>query len=158
MEPGKRNHTGGLRDGNPRRFLRPYAAGDPDGTRTDCPQAAHLIRQPTVRVSSFSHHQPAVMAITCELSQYLKYMARTRIPDFESSQPSHAVGLSQVRSPRRRLSGSPQPCCRREIQAHGVRSPTAIARELTARGVETAQGGKWQCAQVCNILRRVERN
>ncbi len=36
------------------------AAGDPDGTRTDCPQAAHLIRQPTVRVSSFSHHQPAV--------------------------------------------------------------------------------------------------
>src|SRR6266545_6938472 len=37
------------------------AAGDPDGTRTDCPQAAHLIRQPTVRVSSFSHHRPAVM-------------------------------------------------------------------------------------------------
>src|SRR5262249_31646215 len=31
---------------------------------TDSPQAAHLIRQPTVRVSSFNHHQPAVMAIT----------------------------------------------------------------------------------------------
>jgi hypothetical protein len=40
----------------------------PPGIRTvlgpDCPQAAHLIRQLTVRVSSFSHHQPAVMAIT----------------------------------------------------------------------------------------------
>jgi hypothetical protein len=40
----------------------------PPGTRTVlgpyCPQAAHLIRQLTVRVSSFSHRQPAVMAIT----------------------------------------------------------------------------------------------
>jgi hypothetical protein len=26
-------------------------------------------------------------------------MARTRIPEFESDMPSHAVGLSQVRSP-----------------------------------------------------------
>ena len=34
-----------------------------------------------------------------ELSRYLKYMARTRIPEFESDMPSHAVGLSQVRSP-----------------------------------------------------------
>jgi hypothetical protein len=40
------------------------AAGDPDGTRTDCPQAAHLIRQSTISASSFSHHQPAVMAVT----------------------------------------------------------------------------------------------
>jgi hypothetical protein len=61
---GESSHTGGLRDGNPRRLLRHHAAGDSDGTRTDCPQAAHLIRQLTVRVSSFSHHQPAVMAIT----------------------------------------------------------------------------------------------
>src|SRR6266699_5754456 len=29
-----------------------YAAGDPDGTRTDCPQAAHLVRHPTVKLSS----------------------------------------------------------------------------------------------------------
>jgi hypothetical protein len=29
-----------------------------------------------------------------ELSQYLKYMARTRIPEFESSHPSHGVSLS----------------------------------------------------------------
>jgi hypothetical protein len=34
-----------------------------------------------------------------ELSRYLKYMARARIPEFESDMPSHAVGLSQVRSP-----------------------------------------------------------
>jgi hypothetical protein len=32
--------AGGLRMGNPRRPLRHYAAGDPDGTRTDGPQAA----------------------------------------------------------------------------------------------------------------------
>jgi hypothetical protein len=34
-----------------------------------------------------------------ELSRYLKYMARAWIPEFESDMPSHAVGLSQVRSP-----------------------------------------------------------
>jgi len=34
-----------------------------------------------------------------ELSRDLKYMARARIPEFESDMPSHAVGLSQVRSP-----------------------------------------------------------
>jgi hypothetical protein len=34
-----------------------------------------------------------------ELSRYLKYMARTRVPEFESDMPSHAVVLSQVRSP-----------------------------------------------------------
>jgi adenylate cyclase len=34
-----------------------------------------------------------------ELSRYLKYMARTWIPEFESDMPSHAVGLSQMRSP-----------------------------------------------------------
>ena len=45
---GKSRHTGGLRDGNPRRLLRHTLPGTPDGTRTDCPQAAHLIRQPTV--------------------------------------------------------------------------------------------------------------
>jgi len=33
MEPGKRSHTGGLRDGNPWRLLRHYTAGDPDGNR-----------------------------------------------------------------------------------------------------------------------------
>ena len=42
VEPGKCIDTGGLRDGSPRRLLRHYAAGDPDGTRTDSPQAAHL--------------------------------------------------------------------------------------------------------------------
>jgi hypothetical protein len=52
MEPGKCIDTGGLRDGSPRRLLRHYAAGDPDGTRTDCLQAAHLMRQRTVKDSS----------------------------------------------------------------------------------------------------------
>ena len=36
-----------------------------------------------------------------ELSRDLKYMARARIPEFESYMPSHAVGLSQVRDARR---------------------------------------------------------
>jgi len=36
-----------------------------------------------------------------ELSRYLKYMARARIPEFESDMPSHAVGLSQVRDAKR---------------------------------------------------------
>ena len=35
-----------------------------------------------------------------ELSRDLKYMARARIPEFESDMPSHAVGLSQVRIPQ----------------------------------------------------------
>jgi hypothetical protein len=61
---GKSRHTGGLRDGNPRRLLRHTLPGIRTVLGPDCPQAAHLIRQLTVRVSSFSDHQPAVMAIT----------------------------------------------------------------------------------------------
>jgi hypothetical protein len=62
MEPGKCIGTGGLRDGSPRRLLRHYTAGDPVlGPTVRRPPT---FRQPTVRVSSFSHHQPAVMAIT----------------------------------------------------------------------------------------------
>jgi hypothetical protein len=61
---GHRSHTGGLRDGNPRRLLR----HTPPGTRTVLGPTVRRpptsLRQPTVGVSSFNHHQPAVMAIT----------------------------------------------------------------------------------------------
>jgi hypothetical protein len=52
-----------LRDRNPRRLLR----HTPPGTRTVLGPTVRrppTFRQSTVRVSSFSHHQPAVMAIT----------------------------------------------------------------------------------------------
>jgi hypothetical protein len=42
-----------------------------------------------------------ILADQQELSRDLKYMARARIPEFESDMPSHAVGLSQVRDARR---------------------------------------------------------
>jgi len=71
IEPCKSSHTGGLHDGSPQRLCRIYrrgggwkipcgfaacTAGDPDGTRTDGPQAAHLSDspqyQPIVRLRS----------------------------------------------------------------------------------------------------------
>ena len=52
MELGRHSHTGGLRYGNPRRLLRHTPPGTPDGTRTDCPQAAHLIGQCPVKLGS----------------------------------------------------------------------------------------------------------
>jgi hypothetical protein len=63
MELGKRSPTGGLRDWESPAALRHMPPGTPDGTRTDCPQAAHLVGRPNVRITSLSH-QPAVMAIT----------------------------------------------------------------------------------------------
>ena len=42
----------------------------------------------------------------------------------------------------------------RELQANGVTSYRAIARELERRGIKTARGGYWFSTQVSNILRR----
>jgi hypothetical protein len=42
----------------------------------------------------------------------------------------------------------------RELQANGVTSYRAIARELERRGIRTARGGDWTQVQVLNILRR----
>ena len=42
----------------------------------------------------------------------------------------------------------------REIQSSGVKSLRAVARALTARGIETRRGGAWSPVQVGNLLRR----
>ena len=42
----------------------------------------------------------------------------------------------------------------RELQANGVTSYRAIARELERRGIKTARGGDWSQVQVANILKR----
>jgi hypothetical protein len=57
-----------------------------------------------------------------ELSRYLKYMTRTRIPEFESDMPSHAVGLSQVRTPTGNLRAPV------EIIARAARHPRDAVR------------------------------
>lgn len=44
-----------------------------------------------------------------------------------------------------------------ELRAAGITSFSAMARELTARGIPTAKGGNsWQAAQVERVLRRLE--
>jgi hypothetical protein len=41
----------------------------------------------------------------------------------------------------------------RELQAAGAKSLRAIARGLAERGVATMRGGRWEAAQVRNLLR-----
>ena len=43
----------------------------------------------------------------------------------------------------------------RELQASGVTSQRAIARELERRGVKTPRGGEWSAAQVGSVLKRL---
>ncbi len=43
-----------------------------------------------------------------------------------------------------------------ELQANGVTSYRAIAREFERRGIKTARGGEWSGTQVCDILRRLD--
>jgi DNA invertase Pin-like site-specific DNA recombinase len=42
----------------------------------------------------------------------------------------------------------------REVQAAGARSLRQLAAALTARGIPTARGGRWEAATVANILKR----
>jgi DNA invertase Pin-like site-specific DNA recombinase len=44
-----------------------------------------------------------------------------------------------------------------DIQAQGHSTLRALARELTARGIQTRQGGRWQVSNVRNLLARLER-
>jgi hypothetical protein len=44
----------------------------------------------------------------------------------------------------------------RELQANGLTSYRAIARELERRGIKTARGGDWSPVQVVNILKRTK--
>jgi DNA invertase Pin-like site-specific DNA recombinase len=44
----------------------------------------------------------------------------------------------------------------RELAATGITSQAGIARELTARGIQTARGGRWTNVQVGSLLRRLE--
>ena len=67
-----------------------------------CARRGHergLIADYGIQSRRISFVRPIFRPSQQELSRYLKYMARTRIPEFESDMPSHAVGLSQVRSP-----------------------------------------------------------
>jgi hypothetical protein len=70
--------AGGLRMGNPRRPLRHYAAGDPDGTRTDGPQAAQphltahtlrLISDTLCKIETLAPHSPYACCISETKSQ-----------------------------------------------------------------------------------------
>jgi hypothetical protein len=45
----------------------------------------------------------------------------------------------------------------RELQAKGLYTFGAIARELNAREIPTARGGKWHSTSVKRLLRRLER-
>ena len=44
----------------------------------------------------------------------------------------------------------------RELAAQGITSQAGIARELTARGIQTARGGRWTNVQVGSLLRRLD--
>jgi hypothetical protein len=58
-----------------------------------------LIADYSIQSRRISVVRPIFWPSQQELSRYLKYRARARIPEFESDMPSRAVGLSQVRSP-----------------------------------------------------------
>jgi hypothetical protein len=45
----------------------------------------------------------------------------------------------------------------RKLRTAGFVSISAIARELNARGVPTAQGGKWHRTSVTRLLQRLDR-
>ena len=60
-----------------------------------------------------------------ELSRYLKYMARTRIPEFESDMPSHAVGSLPVMS---------------DLKPAGSTAEIAI--------VDSSFGGRYRCRKL----------
>jgi Recombinase len=45
----------------------------------------------------------------------------------------------------------------RKLQAKGIVSSNAIARELNAREIPTAHGGKWHHASVKRMLQRLEK-
>jgi hypothetical protein len=108
MEPGKRSHTGGLRDRNPRRLLR----HTPPGTRTVLGPTVRrppTFRQPTVRVSSFSHHQPAVMAITkwsIQAPSSKKAPPRRRQPPYGRKAPPKRGQVYGLSACGRRVFGS----------------------------------------------------
>lgn len=45
-----------------------------------------------------------------------------------------------------------------DIQSHGISSIRGIAAELTARGINTARGGKWHPTSVARLLKRITIN
>ncbi|WYJ44138.1 recombinase family protein [Bradyrhizobium sp. 2S1] len=66
---------------------------------------------------------------------------------------ARALGSAANKTSANRFAANIVPLIR-QIQESGVTSLRAVAAALSARGVPTARGGRWNAAQVANVLRR----
>jgi DNA invertase Pin-like site-specific DNA recombinase len=79
----------------------------------------------------------------------------TRAGAAERGQQVAALGRAALQAKAAAFAADLQPVLR-ELAATGVTSQAGIARELTARGIPTARGGRWTNVQVRDLLHRLE--
>lgn len=66
----------------------------------------------------------------------------------------HAIHNARFAAGANKFAATVAPAIR-QAQAEGAKSLRAIATVLNAKGIATANGGRWQAQQVANVLRRV---
>lgn len=114
----------------------------------DMPEASRL----TLHImAAFAEHERAVIS---QRTKDALQIAKTRGVKLGSPSPKIGAAMrSQVlREKAERFRDIILPIIR-ELQAQGVTSYNAIARALNARGVPTANGGRWHDTTVRNIIR-----